>query len=56
MSLIQSAEINGHDPHVYLKEVQTRLPTHKNNRIEELLPHLWTPLLMQRLHRQGVLA
>jgi len=41
MSLIQSAKLNGIDPHAYLKDVLTRLPTHPNSRIEELLPHNW---------------
>ena len=45
MSLIQSAKLNGHDPYAYLKDVLARLPTHRNNLIEELLPHRWTPLL-----------
>jgi hypothetical protein len=44
MSLIQSAKLNGHDPHGYLKDVLTRLPTHLNSRIEELLPHRWAPV------------
>lgn len=43
MSLIQSAKMNGHDPYVYLKDVFTRLPTLPASRIEELLPHRWTP-------------
>ena len=43
MSLIQSARMNGHDPYAYLKDVLTRLPTHKASRIEELLPHHWQP-------------
>ncbi len=43
MSLIQSAKLNGHDPHAYLKDVLTRLPTHINSRIEELLPQRWRP-------------
>lgn len=43
MSLIQSAKMNGHDPYAYLKDVLARLPTHPNNRIEELLPHRWQP-------------
>jgi transposase len=43
MSLVMSAKLNGHDPWAYLKEVLTRLPTHLNSRIEELLPHRWTP-------------
>jgi transposase len=38
MSLIQSAKLNGHDPYAYLKNVLTRLPTHKNSQIDELLP------------------
>ncbi len=41
MSLIQSAKLNGHDPYVYLKDVLGRLPTQKNNRLDELLPHNW---------------
>jgi Transposase and inactivated derivatives len=44
MSLLQSAKLNGHDPLAYLKDVLTRLPTHPNNRIEELLPHRWQSL------------
>jgi transposase len=44
MSLIQSAKLNGHDPHAYLKDVLTRLPTHTNSRLDELLPHRWTPV------------
>ena len=41
MSLIQSAKLNGHDPHAYLKNVLTRRPTHRASRIGELLPHRW---------------
>jgi transposase len=41
MSLIQSAPMNGHDPYAYLKDVLTRLPTHKASCIDELLPHHW---------------
>ncbi|GER19505.1 IS66 family transposase [Variovorax boronicumulans] len=44
MSLVQSAKLNGHDPWAYLKDVLTRLPTHLNSRIDELLPHRWSPL------------
>jgi transposase len=43
MSLVQSAKLNGHDPWAYLKDVLTRLPTHLNSRIKELLPHCWLP-------------
>jgi transposase len=43
MSLVHSARLNGHDPWVYLKDVLQRLPSHLNSRIDELLPHRWTP-------------
>jgi transposase len=43
MSLIQTAKANGHDPHAYLRDVLTRLPTQLNSRISELLPHTWQP-------------
>ncbi len=41
MSLLQSAKLHGHDPWAYLKDVLTRLPSHMNSRIRELLPHRW---------------
>ena len=44
MSLVQSARMNGHDSYAYLKDVLTRLPTHKASRVEELLPHRWHPI------------
>jgi IS66 C-terminal element len=43
MSLVQSARMNGHDPWAYLRDVLERLPTQLNSRLEELLPHRWTP-------------
>ena len=43
MSLVVSAKLNGHDPWAYLKDVLTRLPSHPNSRIDELLPHRWSP-------------
>jgi transposase len=43
MSLVQSAKLNGHDPHAYLKDVLQRLPSHPASRIDELLPHRWQP-------------
>lgn len=42
MSLVQSAKLNGHEPWAYLRDVLERLPSHPNNRIDELLPHRWT--------------
>lgn len=43
-SLLQSAKLNGLDPHAWLKDVLQRLPTHRASAIEELLPHRWQPL------------
>ncbi|WP_371316887.1 IS66 family transposase [Pseudomonas putida] len=42
MSLIQSACMNGHDPYSYLKDVLTRLPTHRASKLHDLLPHVWS--------------
>jgi transposase len=41
MSLVQSAKLCGHEPWAYLRDVLERLPSHANNRIDELLPHRW---------------
>jgi transposase len=43
MSLIQTAKMNAIEPLAYLTDVLTRLPTHPNSRIEELLPTCWQP-------------
>ena len=43
MSLLQSAKLNGIDPHAYLRDVLARLPTQPASRIDELLPHRWRP-------------
>ncbi|MCH8532365.1 MAG: transposase domain-containing protein, partial [Saccharospirillum sp.] len=32
-------------PYAYLKDVLMRLPTQKNNAIDELLPHNWQPVI-----------
>ncbi|KVN06963.1 hypothetical protein WJ62_05800 [Burkholderia diffusa] len=44
MSLIRSAQLNGHDPYAYLKDVLERLPTHRADDIAALLPQRWQPL------------
>jgi len=44
MSLFATAKQNGIDPYEWLKDVLTRLPTHPNSRIHELLPHSWQPM------------
>ena len=44
MSLIQTAKMNQIEPLAYLTDVLTRLPTHPNSRIDELLPTRWRPV------------
>jgi hypothetical protein len=36
-----SGKLKGFGPYAYLNNVLTRLPTHMNNVIEEMLPHNW---------------
>jgi hypothetical protein len=43
MSLLATAKANGHEPHAYLLDVLTRLPTTLNCDIGQLLPHRWGP-------------
>jgi transposase len=43
-SLIATCEANGVNPVEYLADVLLRVQTHPASRIDELLPHNWTPL------------
>lgn len=43
MSLLATAKANGRDPHAWLTEVLSRLPTTLDRDIEALLPHRWQP-------------
>jgi hypothetical protein len=45
VSLIRSAQLNGRDPHAYLKDILTRLATHRASDIAALPPHRWQPKL-----------
>jgi transposase len=42
-SLIATCEANGVNPVEYLADVLLRVQTHPASRIDELLPHNWTP-------------
>jgi transposase len=44
MSLLATAKANGHDPHAWLSDVLTRLPTTRDRDIGALLPQIWTPI------------
>lgn len=41
MSLIQSAKLNGLEPHAYISDILERLPAQPGSRVAELLPHRW---------------
>lgn len=43
MSLLATAKANGRDPHAWLTDVLTRLPTTLDRDIDALLPHRWQP-------------
>ena len=43
-SLIETCKLNAIDPEAYMRDVLARIPNHKINRIDELLPWNWTPL------------
>lgn len=43
MSLLATAKANGHDPHAWLTDVLTRLPSTRDRDIDTLLPHTWKP-------------
>ena len=43
MSLLATAKANGHEPHAWLTDVLTRLPTTLDRNIDALLPHHWQP-------------
>jgi len=42
-SLVATCEENGVDPQAYLADVLTRLATHPQAQLDELLPHRWQP-------------
>ena len=42
-SLLGTCEKNGIEPFAWLKNVLERIPDHKANRLEELLPLNWKP-------------
>ena len=42
-TLIETAKLNGIDPQAWLADILARLPDHKINRINDLLPWSWRP-------------
>jgi len=43
-SIIETCKQNGVNTFDYLRDIFTRLPTHKANALHELLPFNWRPL------------
>lgn len=43
-SLLGTCKLHGIEPFAYLRDVITRIPEHKANRLSELLPYNWKPL------------
>lgn len=42
-TIIEAAKLHGHNPETYLTDVLTRIRSHPQDRLEELLPWQWTP-------------
>jgi len=40
-----TCKLNGVNPFIWLRDVLQRIPIHPINKIEQLLPHNWKPLL-----------
>lgn len=43
-SLLGTCKLNGVEPFAYLRDVIARIPDHKANKLNELLPYNWQPL------------
>ncbi|WP_160012620.1 IS66 family transposase [Rhizobium sp. 18055] len=43
LTIIETAKLHRHNPEVYLTDVLTRIQDHPKDRLQELLPWLWTP-------------
>ena len=45
MTIIETAKLSGLDPQAYLADILGRINDHKINRLDELLPWNWKPLV-----------
>jgi transposase len=43
LTIIETAKLHGQNPEIYLTDVLTRIQDHPKDRLQELLPWLWTP-------------
>jgi transposase len=42
---VETAKMNGLDPQAYLADILARIHDHKINRLDELLPWNWAPMV-----------
>ncbi len=47
MTIIETAKLNDLNPQAYLADILDRINDHKINRLDELLPWNWAPVVMQ---------
>ncbi len=45
MTVIETVKLNGLDPQAYLTDILSRIQDHKINRLDELLPWNWAPIV-----------
>jgi transposase len=45
MTIVETAKMNGLDPQAYLADILARIHDHKINRLDELLPWNWAPMV-----------
>ncbi len=43
MTIVETAKLNKLNPQAYIADLLIRLPDHKINRLDELLPWNWKP-------------
>jgi len=55
-SLVASCKLNGHDPFAYFRDVLERVSTHPTDKIDELLPSNWKPLISDSKTKEITIA
>lgn len=48
-SLIASCKLNNIDPFLYISDVLLRINDHNHLKLEELLPHKWSPIEREKI-------
>lgn len=46
MTIIETAKLSGLNPQAYLADILNRIHDHKMNRLDDLLPWNWAPLVV----------